>query len=159
MSKHYKNGSEIPKDMLEKLVASKNANAGVFNLRQILLATFDQRLHQGEKVDTADLMAKLSMEIIGVETIPGTNFASHFGHLVGYDAQYYGYMWSEVYSEDMFATRFAKEGVLNPATGKDYRDLILAPGGSKDGIELLRSFLGREPNQEAFLRSKGLSSN
>merc|ERR1712034_175671 len=36
---------EAPSRMLDKLVASKNANAGGFNLRQVFLATFDQRLH------------------------------------------------------------------------------------------------------------------
>jgi len=159
MSKHYKDGTELPKEMLDKLVASKNANAGGFTLRQIFLATFDQRLHSsGSKVDTASLIRSTYKEIVGIDTIEGTNFAAIFGHLVGYDAQYYGYLWSEVYSQDMFATRFAKEGVLNLKTGLDYRNLILKPGGSLDGRDLLKNFLGREPNQEAFLRSKGLAT-
>jgi len=158
MSKHYKDGSPLPKEMLDKLVASKNANAGGFNLRQIYLATFDQRLHSTpDKIDTATLIKDTLSEVMGLETIENTNFAAIFGHLVGYDAQYYGYMWSDVYSSDMFETRFEKEGVLNPKTGLDYRNLILKPGGSLDGFDLLRNFLGREPKDEAFLRSKGLA--
>jgi len=160
MSKHYKDGSALPADMLEKLVASKNANAGALNLRQIYLASFDQELHTSDKaVNTYDVGARLYKEILGFETIPDTSFAARFGHLVGYDAQYYGYMWSEVYSEDMFGSRFNKEGVLNPATGRDYRNLILARGGSKDAMDLLKDFLGREPNQDAFLLSKGLAQS
>jgi len=158
MSKHYKDGSSLPKEMLDKLVASRNANAGGFTLRQIFLATFDQRLHSSkDKIDTASLIRDTYKEIVGIDTIPGTNFAAIFGHLVGYDAQYYGYLWSEVYSQDMFATRFSNGGVLSLKTGLDYRNLILQPGGSVDGMDLLRNFLGRDPNQEAFLRSKGLA--
>jgi len=158
MSKHYKDGTPLPKEMLDKLVASKNANAGGFNLRQVFLATFDQRLHTLKGApNTAELVRDTYKEIVGIDTIPGTNFAAIFGHLVGYDAQYYGYLWSEVYSQDMFQSRFDKEGVLNLKTGMDYRNMILRPGGSKDGMDLLKNFLGREPNNAAFLKSKGLA--
>lgn len=98
MSKHYKarieevasfyfilclqDGSPLPKQMLDKLVASRNANAGGFNLRQVFLATFDQRLHTATgKLDTAELIRHTYKEIVGIDTIPGTNFAAIFGHL------------------------------------------------------------------------------
>lgn len=157
MSEHYKDHSPIPEDMLEKLLQSRKANAGVFNMRQILLGSFDQAIHTVAEADTAKTLSDLSETLMGFPSSPGTNMAASFGHLAGgYDAQYYGYMWSEVFCMDMFASRFKKEGVMCKKTGADYRNCILKPGGSVDADEMLRNFLGRDPQPDAFLISKGL---
>lgn len=157
MSSHYLDKSEIPEDVLNALIKSRLAFVGSFNLRQILLATFDQRIHSSPEGNIKDLYYSLTRQLLGMEPQEGTHFYCQFGHLANeYDAQYYGYLWSEVYSMDMFQTRFGEKNVLNPESGKDYRSKILKPGGTKDAYDLVCSFLGREPTQEAFLLSKGL---
>ena len=80
-----------------------------------------------------------------------------FAHVIsGYDAGYYGYLYSQVYSADMFHSVFAKDP-MNQAEGRRYRRTVLEKGGSRDAMDLLRDFLGREPNSEAFERELGLS--
>jgi thimet oligopeptidase len=155
-AKHYETGEPIPDVLVEQLVAARNLNKAMFQLRQLQYGWWDQEMHGGSDRDL-DLIhtegAKLSLLPIHEGTFP----LASFGHLMGgYDASYYGYMWSEVFGDDMFS-RFEDEGVTNPDVGMAYRREVLEKGGTFDGDVLLRNFLGREPNNEAFLRKLGIS--
>ena len=75
----------------------------------------------------------------------------------GYDAGYYGYLWSQVYSTDMFYTAF-KADPMNPIVGNRYRHMVLEKGGSQDEFLTLEQFLGRPPNSEAFYKELGLET-
>ena len=80
--------------------------------------------------------------------------ASWYHPAIGYDAGYYGYGWSEVYALDLF-DKFRHVGVLNQSAGYLLRQKILSPCASKSGMDMLKSFLGREPSLDAFCRSHG----
>ena len=156
LSGHYQDRSKkLPKELLDKMLAAKNVNSGLVNLRQLLFGSVDQAYHDAPPSDTTAVYARLSKDVAMIPTTPGTHPEASFGHLMGYDAGYYGYLWSKVYAEDMFS-RFKAEGVLNTSLGRRYRTEILEKGSSRDEMDSLKAFLGREPNEDAFLESIGL---
>lgn len=154
-ARHHETGEPLPNELLQSMIAAKNLNSGVLTLRQIFFATLDFAYHSpGFDGDTTKKLRELH-EITGFPYPEGTHFQSSFGHLFGYDAGYYGYLWSHVFGDDMY-TRFEETSPLDRQTGLHYRKTVLERGGSVDGDQLVRDFLGREPNSDAFLRGLGL---
>ena len=109
----------------------------------------------GGKKNTTKILNELH-PVCGFPNMKDGHFQSGFGHLFGYDAAYYGYLWSKVYGDDMFSA-FEDAGVLAPEVGMRYRREIYEKGGTLDGKDLARNFLGRETNNQAFLRDLGLA--
>ncbi len=157
LSGHYLDKSKpLPADLVQKMVAAKLHNSGVLYLRQASFATLDMEYHTLAPVDSTEVYARAMRDVMGIPIQEGTYPEASFGHLMGgYDSGYYGYLYSEVFAADMY-TRFKANGLMNQTTGKAYRDLILAPGGTQSPFSLITKFLGREPNNDAFLKSIGL---
>ena len=155
-ARHYATGAPIPADLVERLVAARDQNIALSTLRQAHFGLFDLAIHTGHGDVDLD---RASRETFAVTLLPyhdGTNFAASFGHLMGgYDAGYYGYQWAKVFGDDMFSV-FKREGILSPEVGARYRREVLARGYSRDAIEHLRAFLGREPSEDAYLENLGL---
>ena len=158
-AQHYQTGETIPDSLLNKMVAAKNVNSGTKALQQIFYGILDFTLHDGYDPDkdesTTDIVKKLQNELTLYPFQKGTHFQAAFGHLNGYGAAYYGYKWSEVYAQDMFSV-FEENGVMDMQTGMKYRSVILEKGGTKEALDLVQEFLGRESNNKAFLKSMGL---
>ena len=114
-----------------------------------------------ENIDPTIEYNRLRTDISGLDGPEGgdleyANGQATFGHLMGgYDAGYYGYLWSQVFSMDMFYTVF-KRDPMSREEGRRYRRIVLGRGGSRDEMEVLKEFLGREPNSKAFLEELGV---
>jgi len=163
LSHHYQDkNKKLPKNLIDSLIKTKNVNAAISNLRQIFFGSIDMKLHTMEKedknLDIIKIWNDLRKEITLIENLQDTWGIATFNHIMsGYDSGYYGYLWSEVFSADMYFSKFKPIGILNPEIGEKYRNIILKNGGSKDAMDLLKEFLGREPNNEAFLKSLGIN--
>ena len=154
-TRHVVTGEPLPDDLLSRMIAAKNVGSGVHYLRQLYFARLDLAYHQPGRTKDTDAIAAVLHEITGFPFPADTHFQAGFGHLFGYDAGYYGYLWSQVYGDDM-AERFADDPAGDEAVGRHYRETILETGGTQDGAELLRAFLGRPPSMDPFLREIGL---
>jgi len=154
ISGHFRNPDEkLPDETIQKIIAARNMDSGLFYLRQLLFGILDMYYHTAAgKVDTTKVYARLMKKIALVPMSEGTHPQASFGHIMGgYEAGYYSYLWSRVISVDLFG-RFLDTGVMNRETGRRYRELILAPGRSYDEAGQVRKFLGRDSTEDAFLR-------
>ncbi|THV05254.1 zincin [Dendrothele bispora CBS 962.96] len=153
LGKHWEKGESMSDDMIDRLIKSRYVNVGLFYLRQIFFAKYDIKVHtDSEPTDYTKLWNDLREEVSLVKSGKPCPGQGTFGHITGgYDAGYYGYTYSLVFAADMYSTVF-KADPLDPARGQRYRDKILVPGGSREELDSLKDFLGREPDSEAFIK-------
>jgi thimet oligopeptidase len=151
-ARHQQTGEVIPAALVEKLRASKEFGKGLWTRRQMFLAGVSLDYYsRAPGFDTTEALKKQQEKYSPFrhEYRDGTYFQLAFGHLEGYSAAYYTYVWSLVIAKDL-ETEFQKNGYLDTATTMKYRKTVLEPGGSKPAAELVRDFLGRPYGFDAY---------
>ncbi|HEU4404211.1 MAG TPA: M3 family metallopeptidase [Polyangiaceae bacterium] len=149
-ARHHRTGAPMPDRLFAALVRSRAFGRALATQRQLMLAALDQAYHtRPPGFDTTRVLAEIQNAYTAFPYVEGTHFQATFGHLVGYDAGYYGYQWALSLARDLY-TRFEREGLLNAETAAAYREAVLAPGGSGDEAELVARFLGRPPSDAAY---------
>jgi len=164
LTKHIKTGESLPDDLFEKISKAKTFNAANFMVRQLHFAMTDIELHHrfaadsGEKVET--LNRRISSKVAAMQPIEEDRFLCAFEHIFSgsYSAGYYSYKWAEVLSADAFE-RFEEEGLDDKniaRVGADFRDTVLALGGSQHPMDVFIKFRGRAPDPAALLKHNDL---
>jgi thimet oligopeptidase len=124
---------------------------GTATVQQIFYAAISLGFHHADP-DALDQLAevqRLQKRYTPFAYVPGTRFHTSFGHLVGYSAMYYTYLWSLVIAKDLL-TPFQARGLMSTEVTYAYRDKVLVPGGSRDAADLVRDFLGRSYDFAAY---------
>ena len=161
-ARHYQTGASVPDELFARMSRARTFRAANAQMRQLGFANLDLTLHRafdaGQSiVDQANrLLAPFAPAPLPEGYAMVCSFTHLFADPVGYGAGYYSYKWAEVLDADAF-TRFHREGLFNPETGRAFRESILEKGNSREPAELFRAFMGRDPDPGALLVRLGLN--
>ena len=161
---HHETGKPMPKELLDKVLATQKFNQGFATTEYLAASLLDQALHQlspdqvptGEEIIAFEADA-LKTAGVSMDVIPPRYRSTYFSHIIGgYSAGYYSYIWSEVLDADTVEW-FKENGGLKRENGDHFRKTLLSRGGSKDALKIFKDFRGAEPNIQPLLDRRGLN--
>ena len=162
-SAHRDTGEPLPRELFDKLRASRYCGAALATVRQLEFALYDFRLHaeyQPERgAQALEVLEKVRSSVSVVAHADFNRFPMSFSHIFagGYAAGYYSYKWAEVLAADAFSA-FEESGLFDAVTAARFRREILEIGGSRDIMQAFVAFRGRKPKLDALLRQSGIDN-
>ncbi len=160
-AKHYQTGEPIPMELIEKIVAAKNFQAGYAQVRQLHFGMIDMAWHTLETLpaeSTIEFEQKVLSPYAVMPSVPGCGSSNAFSHIFagGYSAGYYSYKWAEVLEADAFSL-FQEKGIFNTEVSNAFRKELLEKGGMEEAAVIYRNFRGHDPQPEALMEKLGLT--
>ncbi|KAI0324462.1 mitochondrial intermediate peptidase [Cubamyces sp. BRFM 1775] len=111
---------------------------------QILLAMLDQLYHSRAVLtpdfDSTQTLATLFGARGLVPYVPGTSWQTQFGHLFGYGATYYSYLFDRAIASRVWRKLF-RQDPLDRNMGEKYKAQVLSHGGARDAWRMVGSLL------------------
>ena len=160
-AKHYQTGEIMPDSLIAKIENSALFNQGFMTTELIAASILDMKYHElTEPLDLdVDAFEKQQMDAIGLmsEILPryrSTNFSHIFSG--GYSAGYYAYTWAEVLDKDAFNYFKTSGDLFNPELAASFRKNCLQECGNDEGMVQYRKFRGQDPDNEPYLKARGL---
>lgn len=159
-AKHHETNEVLSDEMITKLIRAKNFQSALFMLRQLEFSLFDLTLHsklyQGEEIQT--LLDSIREKTALIKPPAYNKFQNSFSHIFsgGYSAGYYSYKWAEVLSADAYYA-IVDEGIFGSQLVQNYKEIVLAKGGSQSMQELFTQMMGRECETKHLLRLNGIN--
>jgi thimet oligopeptidase len=159
ISSNVTTGAPLPDALIREMIAARYLDYALATTQQILYASVDMTFHSsGAHVDTTQVWKSLAPALTPNTFVDGTHPQAGIGHFMsGYDAGYYGYLWSKVYAQDLFSA-FKAAGLEDPAVGQRYRADILAPARTYEPDAEVTTFLGRPMSPTAFYAELGITA-
>ncbi len=151
-AKHHATGEPIPRELVARMERASSVARGVWTARQDFLAALSLTYYSRDPagLDTTALAKELSARYTPVPWYEGTHFQCNFGHLNGYSAIYYTYLWSLVIAKDLFGEFAKSKTIMDPRLARKYRKVILEAGSARPAAEMVKAFLGRPVRFDAF---------
>jgi thimet oligopeptidase len=152
-AKHYQTGEVLPAETIQRMKAASAFGRADGMRQQIYYTAISLNLHDEDPagIDLDKTIYSLYTSLLPWKWLDGNRMYASFGHLTGYSSNYYTYAFDKVIALDFFA-QFDPENLLDGEAGARYRKAVLEQGGSKPGRAMVRDFLGRDEEFEAFRR-------
>ncbi|WVQ71585.1 hypothetical protein IAR50_001125 [Cryptococcus sp. DSM 104548] len=157
-ARHYLTDEPLPIDLIDTHLRLNQSFSALDIHGQITMALLDQKyhsLHHGvDSFDSTAIWHQLQRDVGVIEPVPGTAWQTQFGHLYGYGATYYAYLFDRAIAGKIWSTLFTGPsprgilgdadagGILNRVGGQTLKDKVLKWGGGKDPWEMVGDVLG-----------------
>lgn len=160
---HYETGENLPEELIQRVIDSRNFNTGYACIRQVSFGLLDMAYYTRtelleENTDIKDFEQEAWKSTILLPVIPSCCMSTQFGHIMsgGYSAGYYSYKWAEVLDADAFSY-FKETGIFNRETAQKFRHM-LSKGGTTSPMDLYVEFRGKQPTIQALLQRNGIKA-